>query len=43
MCVKAMPNAVFVSLHGLDHVEALHRTDLVLPHVVKFLAELGEF
>ena len=40
-CSKRMPNAVFVSLPGLDHIEALNRTDLVLPHVREFLAQVG--
>jgi pimeloyl-ACP methyl ester carboxylesterase len=40
-CVKSMPNATFVSLPGLDHIEAFGRTDLVLPHVRRFLAEVS--
>jgi len=41
-CVKSMPTATFVSFPDLDHVEAICRTDLVLPHIVRFLAEVGE-
>jgi pimeloyl-ACP methyl ester carboxylesterase len=41
-CVKSMPNATFVSFPGLNHVAAFYRTDLVLPHIIKFLAEVGE-
>ncbi len=37
-CVENMPNATFVSLPGLDHVETLYRSDLVLPHIIEFLA-----
>jgi pimeloyl-ACP methyl ester carboxylesterase len=38
-CVKSMPNATFVSLPGLNHSQANMRSDLVLPHVTKFLQE----
>ena len=41
-CIKHMPNATFVSLPGLDHIEACFRIDLVLPHIRKFLAEVSE-
>lgn len=40
-CSEIIPNATFVSLPGLDHVEAGSRTDLYLPHVQRFLAEVG--
>ena len=36
-CVKHMPNVTWVSLPGLDHTLAMERSDLVLPHVQKFL------
>ena len=39
---EAIPNATFVSFPGLNHVEALYRLDLVLPHVRRFLAQVGE-
>ncbi len=38
-CVKSMPNASFVSLPELDHAQGYIRSDLVLPHVMKFLQE----
>ena len=38
----AVPNATFVSFPGLDHVDASCRTDLVLPLMRNFLAEVGE-
>ena len=41
-CAKYMPNATLVSFPGLDHIEAIFRSDLVVPHVKKFLAEVGE-
>ena len=41
-CVEGMPNATFVSFPGLDHVDAAFRSDLVLPHVTKFLEEVGQ-
>jgi pimeloyl-ACP methyl ester carboxylesterase len=34
---KAMPNATFVALDGLDHAAAINRSDLVLPHITAFL------
>ena len=41
-CAKHMPNATLVSLPGLDHIDAMFRSDLVVPLVKKFLAEVGE-
>ena len=41
-CSKRMPNAVFVSLPGLEHREAFFRADLVLPHVLRFPAQVGQ-
>jgi pimeloyl-ACP methyl ester carboxylesterase len=38
---EAMPNARFVSIDGLDHLQAFFRSDLVLPHVRAFLKEVG--
>ena len=37
-----IPNAAFVSFPGLDHLEALSRLDLVLPHVRRFLAGMEQ-
>ena len=37
-----MPNVTYVSFPGLDHLEAMCRADIVVPHVRKFLAEVGE-
>ena len=37
---KLMPNATFVSLPGLDHLQAFERSDLILPHVKKFLVQV---
>ena len=39
---EVMPNATFVSFPGLNHIEALYRLELVLPHIRRFLAEVGE-
>jgi hypothetical protein len=36
-----MPAATLVSFPGLGHVEAASRSDLVVPHTVEFLAEVG--
>ena len=41
-CVKHMPNVTWVSLPGLDHTSAMERSDLVLPHVQKFLKKADE-
>jgi pimeloyl-ACP methyl ester carboxylesterase len=32
-----MPNATVVALEGLNHAQAIRRSDLVLPHVEAFL------
>jgi len=37
-----MSIVAFVGLPDLHHIEAIYRTDLVLPHVRKFLAGAGE-
>lgn len=37
-CVTHIPNATFVSLPGLNHAEGFFHSDLVLPHVTRFLA-----
>ena len=36
-CVKHMPNVTWAYLPGLDHGQAMERSDLVLPHVTGFL------
>ncbi|MGI8551525.1 MAG: alpha/beta fold hydrolase [Dehalococcoidia bacterium] len=41
-CVRHMPNVTFVSLPGLNHGQAIQRSDLVLPHVTTFLAEASQ-
>jgi len=41
-CVKNIPNVTFVRLPGLGHLDAWYSADLVLPHVRRFLAEVGE-
>jgi len=40
-CVREMPNATFFSLPGLMHAEGFFRSDLVLPHVTRFLATVS--
>ena len=37
-CVEDMPNVTWASLPGLDHGQAMERSDLVLPHVTEFLS-----
>jgi pimeloyl-ACP methyl ester carboxylesterase len=37
-CVRDMPNATFFSVPGLGHADTFFRSDLVLPHVMQFLA-----
>jgi pimeloyl-ACP methyl ester carboxylesterase len=36
-CVTQMPKGTFVALPGLNHIEAHERSDLILPHITKFL------
>ncbi len=38
---KRLPNATFFSLTGLDHIQGVTRSDLVLPHVRKFLTQVS--
>ena len=38
---RAMPDARFLALEGLDHPQAFRRSDLVLPHVRAFLDRVG--
>jgi hypothetical protein len=33
-----LPRGAFVPLDGLDHVQTFFRSDLLLPHVRRFLA-----
>jgi pimeloyl-ACP methyl ester carboxylesterase len=37
-CVKQLPSATFFTLPDCDHVAALGRSELVLPHIKRFLA-----
>ncbi len=37
-----LPNATFVSLPGLDHFQGATRSDLVLPHIKRFLARVSQ-
>ena len=41
-CSEIIPNATFVSLPGLDHIDVYFRADLVLPHITKFLVEVNQ-
>jgi pimeloyl-ACP methyl ester carboxylesterase len=41
-CSKRIPNAVFFSLPGLNHKQAIGHSDLTLPHIKKFLAEVNK-
>ena len=36
-----IPGVRFVSLPGLDHLQAMDRSDLVLPHVREFIAQVS--
>ena len=36
-CVKHLPNVRFVTLLGLDHIQAYVRSELTLPHIREFL------
>jgi len=41
-CARSMPNGKLVTLPGLDHMQSFGHTDVALPHVKQFLAEVGE-
>ena len=36
-CIEHIPNVTFVSLPDLNHIQAMERSDLVLPHIFRFL------
>jgi pimeloyl-ACP methyl ester carboxylesterase len=40
-CAEIMPNATFVSIPSIGHIETLLRSDLVLPHITKFLEKVS--
>lgn len=37
---QILPNAAFFSLPGLDHIDAHHRIDLVIPAITEFLSDV---
>lgn len=37
-----MPDAIFISFPGLNHVECGQRSDLVIPHIKQFLAKVNK-
>jgi pimeloyl-ACP methyl ester carboxylesterase len=37
-----MPKVTFVSLPGLDHIEASYQADLMIPHIKKFLEQVEQ-
>ena len=39
-CARLIPNATFFTLPGLDHGSAGFRSDIVVPHLKKFLAKV---
>lgn len=41
-CVRHIPKVTWVSLPDLDHTLAMERSDLVLPHVQRFLKEVSQ-
>jgi pimeloyl-ACP methyl ester carboxylesterase len=41
-CARRMPDATVITLPGLDHVEAVYHPDRMVPHIHKFLAEVGD-
>ena len=41
-CAKQIANATFFTLPGLDHGAAIMRSDKVLPHIKRFLAEVDQ-
>src|SRR5262249_86377 len=41
-CLKGLTNGTFFSLPACDHVAAMFRKDLVLPHVKSFLAKVRQ-
>ena len=40
-CASALPNPTFFTLQECDHLTALVRSDLVIPHIKAFLSKIG--
>lgn len=40
-CAKAMPDATCFTIAGADHLDSIARSDLVLPQIRRFLAEVA--
>jgi hypothetical protein len=38
---QLLPNATYVVLPGLDHGQSFLRSDIVLPHIKEFLAQVS--
>lgn len=41
-CADSLPDATFVSFPSLGHIETRYRSDLVLPHIIRFLGRVGK-
>lgn len=41
-CVKQIRTATFVAFPGLGHIQTIESSDLVVPHVTRFLAEVEQ-
>ncbi|UCH42132.1 MAG: hypothetical protein JSW16_04705, partial [Dehalococcoidales bacterium] len=39
---ELLPDVTFISLPGLDHMQALNRLDLVIPHIKEFLSRVNQ-
>ena len=40
--IEGMPNATYVGFSDLGHVDTFARSDLMVPHIRRFLADVGE-
>ena len=38
---ELLPDATFISLPGLDHIQAANRLDLVIPYIKEFLSRVN--
>lgn len=41
-CAASLPNATFISFPGLNHTQCFEHSELVLPHIKKFLASVNK-
>jgi pimeloyl-ACP methyl ester carboxylesterase len=36
-CANTLPSGTLITLHGINHLETMQRSDLVLPHLIALM------